>query len=77
MNNIDNASISTSAQASDDGKTITVRIANMGDTGANVTLVVPGFSGVTPTTWLLQPPVAVGSNWWPNKAADNPYFNPT
>ena len=78
MDNIDNASISASAQASNDGKTIVVRIANRGDIGANITLMVPGFSGsIAPTTWLLKPPTAAGSNWWPNKAAENPYFNPT
>ena len=55
--------LGASAQASDDGKTIVVRITNMDkDKPAKVELVVPGFSGDTnaaassskPTTWTLQ-----------------------
>ena len=40
---------------------------------------MPGFTGgaVKPTTWLLQAPITVGSNWWPQKGASNPYDNPT
>ena len=40
---------------------------------------MPGFTGgaVKPTTWLLQAPITVGSNWWPQKGAFNPYDNPT
>ena len=78
MNNIDNTSVGASAQASNDGKRLVVRITNVGDAGAAITLDVPSFSGVvTPTTWLLQAPVTTGSNWYPSKGADNPFYDPT
>jgi alpha-L-arabinofuranosidase len=64
-NNNETLSLGASAQASDDGKTIVVRITNMDkDKPAKVELIVPGFSGDTsaaaasssskPTTWTLQ-----------------------
>ena len=38
-----------------DGKTVVVRITNMGENPATTELVVPGFSGIAkPTTWTLQ-----------------------
>ena len=43
------------AQGSADGKTVVVRITNMGENPATTELVVPGFSGIAkPTTWTLQ-----------------------
>eukprot|EP01047_Picozoa_sp_COSAG01_P038337 COSAG01_NODE_3106_length_6575_cov_25.785207_4_plen_287_part_00 len=75
-----NATVGASAQASDDGQTVVVRITNQGDQAANVTLTVPGFSGSTragPTTWLLRPLVTEGSSWWPDKGSGNTPFQPT
>ena len=47
--------IGASAQGSDDGKTVVVRITNTGDSAAQIERVVPGLSGVSePTTWTLQ-----------------------
>ena len=50
--------VGASAQASEDGKTVVVRLTNMGETAATAELVVPGFSGGAskPTSWTLQSP---------------------
>ena len=77
--NYDNATVGASAQASDDGKTVVVRITNSGDTPAAISLSVKGFSGgaTKPTTWLLEAPPLAGSTWWPDKGGTNPHDEPT
>lgn len=85
-----NATVGASAQASDDGKTIVVRITNMDqDTPAKVELDVPGFSGNhaaalrqrsggdsagKPTVWTLQ---SVGADGKVDPDGANPPSNPT
>ena len=63
--------IGASAQASDDGKTVVVRITNMGMVAANVELNVGGFThcagndsgsnAAPPETWTLQSVFANGT----------------
>jgi hypothetical protein len=70
--NASNASICASAQVSDDGKTVVVRITNMGMVPAKVELTIAGFTGLAddaddgdagfatpPETWTLQ---SIGSD---------------
>ena len=67
--------LGASAQASEDGKTVVVRLTNMGDSATTAELVVPGFSGVAkPTTWTLQSVVAGGKV---DKDGANPPGDPT
>ena len=63
--------IGASAQASDDGRTVVVRLTNMGNTAATVEMSIPGFSGGSskPSTWTLQSPG--------NKDGANPPSDPT
>jgi hypothetical protein len=85
-----NETVGASAQASDDGKTVVVRITNMDkDTPVKVELDVPGFSGSQaaalrsssaddvsgkPTTWTLQ---SVGADGKVDPDGANPPGNPT
>jgi hypothetical protein len=67
--------IGASAQASNDGKTVVVRLTNMGMSATTVELVVPGFSGgAKPVTWTLQ---SVGSDGKVDKDGANPPADPT
>ena len=69
------STVGASAQASDDGKTVVVRITNMDQgTAAKVELDVPGFSGSgKPTTWTLQ---SVGADGKVDPDGANPPGNP-
>lgn len=68
--------VGASAQASDDGKTVVVRLTNMGMSAATVELVVPGFSGGAskPVTWTLQ---SVGYDGKVDTDGANPPADPT